>query len=151
MSNNTLHGLRMQKIIVEIPDNSDEIVLLNTRTQKIEEQSSVLIKKYSADRWEKAIVEHLVSAIGIVGSKKTKVLLYIIKNKNIDNQIIATQTQIAKMALVTRPTVSAVIDALTAAGYIKKINSGAYMLNPDVLAFGSVNRLRILATIWRKS
>lgn len=117
---------------------------LNTETGVVEEFQ--VLKTQDVDfNFEKVWLTHLLEALDIVGNKKVKVLTWLLDNKNSDNHIIGTQRSIAEMANVSTPIVNETLRLLTGINAIKKVNSGVYQLNPDVIFKGGYNkRMNIL-------
>lgn len=83
----------------------------------------------------------LMNVLEIVGTKKIKVINYILDNMNTqDNVFVGTHQKIAKELNISRPIVSQTFKVLREKNIIKKINSGAYMLNPDILVKGKTGK-----------
>lgn len=61
-------------------------------------------------------------------SKSVKVLLWILKNRDKNNQIHTTLTEVAKECEVTRVTVNTVFQRLYKKGLMKKVHNGQYQL-----------------------
>jgi hypothetical protein len=117
---------------------------LNIETGVIDEFQ--VLKTQDIDfNFEKIWLTHLLDALDIVGNKKVKVLSWLLDNKNSDNHIIGTQRSIAEMANVSTPIVNETLRLLTSINAIRKVNSGVYQLNPDVIFKGGYQkRMNIL-------
>lgn len=117
---------------------------INQKTGTVEEFQVVRTQDLDFN-FEKIWLTHLLEALDIVGNKKVKVLNWMFKNRNADNHIIGTQRSIAESASVSVPIVNETIKLLTNIKAIKKINSGVYQLNPDVMFKGGYKkRMNIL-------
>ncbi|WP_440867893.1 replication/maintenance protein RepL [Symbiopectobacterium purcellii] len=107
-----------------------------------------ILKTQDGGSFNKVFLNELASMIGCTGNGSEKVLGWILKNKNNQNEIHGTQREIAREENVGVATVARVFKALKDNGYLKQKRSGTYLLNPSVIHYGGVgNRLTILR-IW---
>jgi len=104
------------------------------------------VKMESRDfNFEKLWLVHILDALEAVGNQKIKVMNTLLEMKNQDNMIIATQRMLATKAEVGLNTVNDTLKLLIDTNFIKKIQSGVYMINPDVMFKGTKNnRMNIL-------
>ena len=95
--------------------------------------------------FHKVWLQHILNSIDLIGNQKTKLAFWIIEHLNKENQLIMTQRKIAEKAGMSIDTVRLTMKALMDSNFLIKINSGAYMVNPDVVfKGGKTNRLNIL-------
>ena len=95
--------------------------------------------------FHKVWLESIVNSIDLIGNQKTKLAFWIIENLNKENQLVMTQRQIADKSGISLKTVSTTMKALLDSNFLRKINAGAYCVNPDVLFKGTRNgRLNVL-------
>ena len=88
---------------------------------------------------------NIINSIELIGNQKTRLAFWIIENLNRENQLVMTQRQIAEKTGISVKTVSITMKALQDANFLRKINGGAYCVNPDVLFKGSRNnRMNVL-------
>lgn len=107
-----------------------------------------ILKTQDGGSFNKVFLNELASMIGCTGNGSEKVLGWLLKNKNNQNEIHGTQREIAKEESVGVATVARVFKALKDNGYLKQKRSGTYVLNPSVIHYGGVaNRLTVLK-IW---
>ncbi len=117
---------------------------INQNTGEIKDMQVIDIEERDAN-FHKLWLGHILQSIDIIGNQKTKLAFWIINNLNRDNQLIMTQRKIADAVNMSTKTVSATIKALIDSNFLIMINSGAYMVNPDVLFKGGKNdRLNVL-------
>lgn len=117
---------------------------LNTLTQEVEEFS--VIEQYDQDfNFNKIWLGHILDSLELIGNKKIVVLNWLLNNKNKENLVIGTQRKIAKSANVSLPVVSETIQLLVKSNFIKPIQDGVYLINPDVIFKGKHSkRMNIL-------
>ena len=112
-----------------------------------EEETFNVINEYDQDfNFEKIWLTHLLDSLDILGNAKIKVLNWLLTNKNSDNQIIATQREIAVQVNVSLPIVNETIKKLKEVNAIRS-KSGVYLLNPEFIFKGKHNkRMNVLIT-----
>ena len=88
----------------------------------------------------------LMNILEVVGTKKMKVVNYILDNLNTqENLFIGTHAEISKELKVSRVVVSQTFKLLIESGLLRKKNNGVYMLNPSIIVKGkSDKRLNLL-------
>lgn len=93
--------------------------------------------------FEITYLSYLVDLFDELGGKKYLVFKYIIKNKNLDNQLIITTKELAEKTGVSEPTVIATLKLLKNANLIQT-RTGAIMLNPKIAHKGKNSKERYL-------
>lgn len=114
---------------------------LNQATGEVVEMN-VIESKSSDFNFEKIWFSHILQALDCLGSKKIKVVSWLLENKDNKNMIIATQRKIAESCHVSLQTVADVMRILISADVIRMEQQGVYMLSPDVVFKGD-NRQRM--------
>lgn len=79
----------------------------------------------------------LLPQLKIIGNKKIDVCMWIIEHLNKDNQLIGTYRQIAEESGISLETVKGTMQKLIECDFLRRINTGCYMVNPDVMFKGS--------------
>lgn len=121
-----------------------KIDYINSETGELE-TFNVIEERDQDFNFQKIWLAHLLESLDIIGNKKIKVLNYLLKNKDSENRIIATQRAIAKNAEVSLPVVNETIKALIAINAVKQIQQGVLMLNPEIVFQGQhQKRMNIL-------
>lgn len=105
-----------------------------------------IIEEHDQDfNFEKIWLGHLLESLEVLGNAKIKVLNHLLAIKNSDNQIIATQRQLANDVGVSVPVVNETIKKLVQANAIVQVTNGVLMLNPEVIFKGKhEKRMNIL-------
>ncbi len=82
-----------------------------------------------------------------LGSKKIMLANWIITHLNRDNQLLLTYRQIAKESGFSINTVARTVQILLEVGFLKRMNLGNYMVNPDIIFKGAHrDRMNLLIT-----
>ncbi|MBQ9199604.1 MAG: replication/maintenance protein RepL [Lachnospiraceae bacterium] len=89
--------------------------------------------------FHKVWLQHLVDSLDGISNQKLRLAFWIIENLNKENQLIMTQRIISEKSGMSLDTVSKTMKALQESepAFLVKINSGAYMVNPNVIWKGS--------------
>lgn len=117
---------------------------INARTGEIEDFCVTSIEERDYN-FHKVWMRNFVSTLDIVGNQKTRLCLWIIDHLNRDNQLLYTYRQIATTANMSLETVRTTMKILLEADFLRRINQGCYIVNPDILYKGSRNgRMNIL-------
>lgn len=132
----------MKDIPNTLYENTD--VWINQRTGEIIEADKV-IKKVPRTGFEITYLSYFIDLFEKLGGQKYKVFKYIIENKNADNQVIITTTELAKKTKVSRQTVSDTLKILSDATLISR-KVGVIMLNPKLVHRGDKNKEAYLLT-----
>ena len=117
---------------------------LNLSTNQVE--NFQVIQMQDADfNFHKIWIASIIQALDIVGNQKAKLLFWIVQHLDYNNKLIYTYRQIVKESGISYKTVSETMKALLDCNFLTKINSGAYLINPDCIFKGSHNnRMNIL-------
>lgn len=117
---------------------------INRTTGEIEEMGVLKIEERDAN-FHKIWLKHIVTSLDIIGNQKIRFALWLIEHMNKENQVIMTLRQMQEQSGISLQTVQRTITALIDSGFLKRINQGAYCVNPDVIfKGGKSDRLNIL-------
>lgn len=123
---------------------------INQNTGEIKEMQVIDIGERDFN-FHKVWLEHIIHSMDLIGNQKTRLAFWLINNLNRDNVLIMTQRKIAEKTGISLETVRQTMKALMESGFLLKINSGAYCVNPDaVFKGGKSDRLNVLIQ-YRKS
>lgn len=109
---------------------------INAATGEIEEMQVTNVEDRDFN-FTKVWMKQFIATLDIVGNKKMKVALWVIDNINKDNMLTYTYRQISQKSGHSYQTVQFTMTALLEADFLRKINSGVYVINPDVLYKGT--------------
>lgn len=117
---------------------------INQSTGEAHEMQVMSIEERDAN-FHKLWLGHIVEALDMLGSKKLKIVTYIMQNLNSENLFIMTYRKLEKTLGVSRPTIVETFKSLQEANFLKRVQNGVYQVNPDVIFKGGKSkRLNVL-------
>ena len=117
---------------------------INVATGELEEMQVTTIEERDYN-FTKIWMKNLILTMDIVGNQKTKFCFWLIDHLNRDNILIGTQRDMAEDCNVSLQTVSVTLKLLMDANFLRKKQSGVYIVNPDVMYKGThAARLNVL-------
>ena len=130
---------QLQKVKTQIAVGHQKY--LNQATGEVED-FTVIQKNVSADfNFHKIWLQDLLNVLDSFGSKKIKVMTYLLgKMRNEDNSVSVTYRSVAEDTGISYPTVAATMKEMAESNVLKKINSGTYQFNPDIIIKGNSNK-----------
>lgn len=122
---------------------------INATTGELQEMQVTSIEDRDFN-FTKIWMKNFIATMDIVGNQKTKFCYWVIDNLNRDNMLIGTQRELAKQSGISLQTVSITMKLLMDADFLRKKNSGVYIVNPDIVFKGTrqkrMNVLNMYAT-----
>lgn len=104
---------------------------------------------YGTKNFWKCYLMDFLSVLGILDSKQVDIFIYIVENTNqSNNTFIGTYKKIAKDLNVSEPTISKIMKKLQENGFVKKVQNGAWMVNPNILMKGNDSKRQILLSYY---
>lgn len=85
----------------------------------------------------KVWLRHIIEALDEISNQKLRLAFWIIEHLDRENKLVMTQRAIAQKSGISLGTVVATMKVLQQQDFLRKINSGAYMVNPDMLFKGT--------------
>lgn len=82
--------------------------------------------------FELTYVNELAKYFGIIKNQKIELLVYFLTEKSNTNLLLKTQKQIIEETGIAKRVVNEVMQELQKSGMLRKVNSGVYMLMPDI-------------------
>lgn len=117
---------------------------INTSTGEINEMLVTGIEERDFN-FHKVWMQSFIASLELVGNQKTKFALWIVDNITKENLLPMTLRQMAAKSGISLQTVSITIKALLDANFLRRINTGCYIVNPDIVFKGTRNaRFNIL-------
>ena len=110
-----------------------------------------ITKRVYGDRqfWKVYLMDFL-SVLGIIDSKQVDVFIYVAENTNqANNLFIGSYAKIAKDLGFSRTTVYTIFKKLQANHFVRRVQNGVWMVNPDILMKGNGNKRQILLSYYR--
>lgn len=124
-----------------------ELVDVETGEQIFVDQ--ITKRTYGNKNFWKCYLMDFLTVLGIIDSKQLDIFIYIVENTNqSNNTFLGTYTKIAQDVGVSRPTISAIMKKLQENNFIKKIQNGAWLVNPNILMKGNDHKRQILLSYY---
>ena len=138
--------------------NENTQTLIGTRQKElIDVETGVSIwvdqitkRAYGSKNFWKVYLMDFLTVLGIIDSKQLDIFIYIAENTNQStNQFIGTYDKIAKDVNVSRPTIAKLMKKLQDNKFIKKVQNGVWLVNPNILMRGSDKKRQILLSYYQ--
>mgnify|MGYP000065293347 FL=1 len=132
----TLIGQKKRNLIDQ---DTGELVTVDQITKRV----------YGTKNFWKCYLMDFLTVLGIIDNKQLDIFVYICENTNSStNLFIGTYTKIAKDVGVSRPTISAIMKKLQEVNFIRKVQSGVWFVNPNILMKGNDQKRQILLSYY---
>lgn len=119
---------------------------VNVSTGEVEDFQVTSIEERDFN-FHKVWMKNFINTLEIVGNQKSKLCFWIIDNLNKENQLCMTYRQIAEKTGISLDTVRVTMKLLLEADFLRRVNQGCYVVNPDIIFKGSRSgRLNVLNT-----
>lgn len=100
---------------------------------------------YGSKRFWKVYLMDFLTVLGIIDSKQLDVFIYIAENTDpVKNMFIGTYDKIAKDVGVCRQTIAKLMLKLQENHFIKKVQNGVWLVNPNIIMKGDDHKRQIL-------
>lgn len=104
---------------------------------------------YGTKNFWKCYLMDFLTVLGIIDSKQLDVFIYIAENTNqTNNMFIGTYRKIAGDLHCSLDTVSKIMKKLQENNFIKKVQNGVWLVNPNILMKGNDNKRQILLSYY---
>ena len=104
---------------------------------------------YGTRNFWKCYLMDFLMVLGIIDSKQLDIFIYIVENTNQSNNIfIGTYEKISKDVGCSSATISRILKKLQAHNFIKKVQNGVWLVNPNILMKGNDTKRQILLSYY---
>lgn len=126
----------------------EELIRVSTGEKIVVDQITKI--HYGTKNFWKCYLMDFLTVLGIVDSKQVDIFIYIVENTSpVNNMFIGTYKKIATDVKVSEVTISRIMKKLVANNFIKKVQNGVYLVNPNILMKGSDTKRQILLTYYQ--
>ena len=123
--------------------------LMDTKTGELMHVDQITKMVYGSKNFWKCYLMDFLSVLGIMDSKQVDIFIYIVENTNQSNNVfLGTYDKIAKDVGVSRPTIAKIMKKLQENNFIKRMQAGAWLVNPNILMKGNDNKRQILLSYY---
>lgn len=128
----TLVGTKKKELI---DTETGEKILVDQITKRV----------YGTKNFWKVYLMDFLMVLGIFDSKQVDVFIYIVENTSpSNNTFIGTYDKISHDVNVCRQTIAKIMKKLQDKGFIKKVQNGVWLVNPNILMKGNDTKRQIL-------
>lgn len=125
-----------------------ELLDLHTGEQIVVDQ--ITKRVYGTKNFWKCYLMDFLTVLGIIDSKQLDIFVYICDNTNQSNNLfIGTYSKIAKDVGVCRQTIAVIMKKLQKNNFIKKVQNGVWLVNPNILMKGNDTKRQILLSYYQ--
>lgn len=123
--------------------------LVDRATGEIIWVDQITKRSYGTKNFWKCYLMDFLTVLGIIDSKQLDIFVYIVENTQpANNTFIGTYKKIAKDVGVSEPTIAKIMRKLQENNFIKKIQNGAWLVNPNILMKGNDTKRQILLSYY---
>lgn len=124
--------------------------LVDQETGELITVDQITKRVYGSKNFWKCYLMDFLTVLGIIDSKQLDIFIYIVENTNQSNNIfIGTYKKIAKDCEASSATIAKIMKKLQDANFIKKLQNGAWLVNPNILMRGNDNKRQILLSYYQ--
>lgn len=104
---------------------------------------------YGSKNFWKCYLMDFLTVLGIIDSRQLDIFIFIVENTNqSNNTFIGTYKHIAEQTGCSSRTIAKIMKKLQENNFIKKIQNGAWLVNPNILMKGNDNKRQILLSYY---
>lgn len=124
-----------------------ELVDVETGEQILVDQ--ITKRVYGSKAFWKMYLMDFLMVLGIIDSKQVDIFIYIVENTNqSNNMFIGTYDKISADVGVCRQTIAKIMKKLQDNNFIKRVQNGAWLVNPNILMKGNDTKRQILLSYY---
>lgn len=117
---------------------------IDPETNEIQDMQVISIEERDFN-FHKLWLKNILIAFDLISSQKMKVALWIIEHLDSENKLVYTFRQMAEESGISLATITRTMKVLVDCNFLKKKNSGCYIVNPNVLYKGThQSRMNVL-------
>lgn len=124
----------------ELTDNeTGEVMVVDQITKMV----------YGSKNFWKCYLMDFLTVLGIIDSKQVDIFIYIVENTNQSNNVfLGTYKKIANDVGCSSATIAKIMKKLQDNNFIKKLQNGAWLVNPNILMKGNDTKRQILLSYY---
>lgn len=123
--------------------------LVDTESGEVLKVDQITKMVYGSKNFWKCYLMDFLSVLGILDSKQVDVFVYIVENTNqSNNMFIGTYDKISADCKCCRQTLAKIMKKLQEHNFIKKVQNGVWLINPDIMMKGNDNKRQILLSYY---
>ena len=105
---------------------------------------------YGTKNFWKCYLMDFLSILGIIDNKQVDIFIYIVENTNQSNNLfLGTYKKISEDVGCSSATIARIMKKLQENNFIKKLQNGAWLVNPNILVRGDDTKRQILLSYYQ--
>lgn len=126
-----------------------KLELMNTATGELIHVDQITKRSYGTKNFWKCYLMDFLTVLGIIDSKQLDIFIYIVENTSQANNIfIGTYKKISEDVGCSSATIASIMKKLQANNFIKKVQNGVWLVNPNILMKGNDTKRQILLSYY---
>lgn len=147
MDENGEYGKFMSQIQTLIGQQKRE--LLDVQTGEVIWVDQITKRTYGTKNFWKCYLMDFLTILGIVDSRQLDVFIYIVENTHqSNNMFIGTYKKICEDTGCSSRTIARIMKKLQDNNFIKKVQNGVWLVNPNILMKGNDSKRQILLSYY---
>lgn len=123
--------------------------IMDMETGEVMLVDQITKRRYGTKNFWKCYLMDFLTILGILDSRQVDVFVYIAENTNQStNMFIGTYRKIAEDVGCSTRTVTTIMKKLQENNFIKKVQNGVWLVNPNILMKGGDNKRQILLSYY---
>lgn len=140
---------------LEYDENTQTLVgkrrrsLIDSETGEVMTVDQITKLVYGTKNFWKCYLMDFLSILGVFDSKQVDIFIYIVENTNqANNLFIGTYKKIAEDVGASSATIARIMKKLQDNNFIKKVQNGVWLVNPNILMKGNDTKRQILLSYY---
>ena len=123
--------------------------LVDTQTGEVIWVDQITKRTYGTKNFWKCYLMDFLTVLGIIDSRQLDIFIYIVENTNASNNtFIGTYKKISKDTGCSSTTIARIMKKLQENNFIKKVQNGVWLVNPNILMKGNDTKRQILLSYY---
>lgn len=123
--------------------------LMDTSTGELMHVDQITKMVYGTKNFWKCYLMDFLTVLGIIDSRQLDIFIYIVENTNqSNNTFIGTYKKISEDTGCSSATIARIMKKLQENNFIKKVQNGVWLVNPNILMKGNDNKRQILLSYY---
>lgn len=123
--------------------------LLDTETGELINVDQITKMVYGTKQFWKCYLMDFLTILGIIDSKQVDIFIYIVENTNQSNNVfLGTYRKIAEDVGCSSATIAKIMRKLQDNNFVRKLQNGAWLVNPNILLKGDDKKRQILLSYY---
>lgn len=124
--------------------------LVDVATGELIHVDQITKRSHGTKNFWKCYLMDFLTVLGIIDNKQLDIFIYIAENTNqATNIFLGTYKKISKDVGVSEPTIAKIMKKLQENNFIKRIQAGAWLVNPNILMKGNDTKRQILLSYYQ--